>query len=159
MLYGKKPLVNPDELDAAEEAEMAALRKTPPAPVPAEAELDADAEGEGEEFSDDFEDDDEGEDGEEGAEPEARHEAPRPREAAAPASAGGAIHVQRQGTAELAGELLLSAASEVLRELRTKKPGGALKITITIEGQRAEGKPPEAKGEGGEQRRRRRRRR
>jgi len=156
VLYGNKPLVNPDELDAEEEAEMAALRKAPPLASADEVAAPDGVDPEDNDFADDFEDADEAD---EALAHEERRELPSPGDAPGAPTAGGAIQVQRHGQAELAGELLLSAASEVLRHLRTRKPGGALQFTITVESQRGEGKPAEGKGEVGDHRRRRRRRR
>ena len=162
VLYGKKPALSTDELDAQEEAEMAALLRNPPpgAEPPDDDDFD---EGEDEEDEDSDEDADEGDDDTEG---ENDAEAPgdragrqAPREARAAPAVGAAIQVRRTGGAELVPELLLSAASEALRELRTHKPTGTLRITVTIDAQQGEARSPDTKGDGGEQRRRRRRRR
>lgn len=162
VLYGKKPALSTDELDAQEEAEMAALLRNPPpiAEAPAEDEDDfEDADDDGDESSGDGEDGDEdGDDDDADAEGAPAQAQERGASKAAPAT-GAAIQVKRTGGAELAAELLLSAASEALRELRIRKPAGALRITVTIEGQQGEARSVEPKGEGGEQRRRRRRRR
>ncbi len=45
------------------------------------------------------------------------------------------VEVGREGSVDLGPELLLSAASEALKELRIRRPEGGLKITISVVGQ------------------------
>ena len=130
----QKRAVTSDELDADEEAEIAALRKVPLAPavetpvaaVAAPADVD----------DDDEEDDDDG-DG-------------RPAQETA-----SALHVAitRSGNHDALAEMLLAACSDALRDVRTKGGTGALKVTVSIEGQRQGG------GQSGSGQGRRRRRR
>ena len=173
VLYGKKAAVNQGDLDAAEEAEIAALR------------LDVTGGDDGDD-DDDYEDDDEDEDtdAEAAAEPSAApvaRVADKPavaRSAALPAAATKAeeeedddeatesaeesghttpasgVAVTRSGSAAELPELILAAAAELLRELRGRKPEGMLKVTLTVEGQRAAGTG--APGGGNRKRRRRR---
>ena len=174
VLYGKKAAVNQGDLDAAEEAEIAALR------------LDVTGGDDGDDDDDDYEDDDEDEDtdAEAAAEPSAApvaRVADKPavaRSAALPAAATKAeeeedddeatesaeesghttpasgVAVTRSGSAAELPELILAAAAELLRELRGRKPEGMLKVTLTVEGQRAAGTG--APGGGNRKRRRRR---
>lgn len=185
-IYGKARKVSHDDLDAEEEAELEALRKAP-AEVP---EASEEEDEEGVEFDDDLEEG--GSEAQEGeAEPvestQPRERAPRaerPERAeraprAEPAGPGEAapltLTVTRSGGVDLAAELLMSAVSEVLRELRTRQASGSLKFSIQVEGQRAgstsgstsrgersgdrpRGEAGGEKGEGNGQRRRRRRR-
>jgi hypothetical protein len=125
-LYGKRDVTPLADIDAQEEVELAALRKTPAAPAPVSED-------------DDLEDDEEDEDDDGGA--------------ASAATAALHLTVARQGGADTVAELVLSAATELLRELRAKSAQGSVKVTLTLEGQgRTEG------GGGGGRKRRRRRR-
>jgi hypothetical protein len=185
-IYGHARKASHDDLDAEEEADIAALRK-----APSEVAVQAfDDEDEDDTLDDDDDDAAEGEDatGVEAVEGEARAPAPQPRERtprpdraerserAAGGEAALALTTTRNGGVDLAAELLMSAVSEVLRELRTRQATGSLKFTIQVEGQRADrggdrgrGEPRQAeprtgdqpegeRGDGNGQRRRRRRR-
>ncbi len=133
VLLGRGQQPSREELDAAEEQELAALRKTAAPAVLPEAE-------------DDEEDDDSGDDGDdEGGDAEAASSAPVELR----------ISVTQRGGAETAAELVLSAAADAMRQLRTKGGMGTLTVTLTVEGQTA---GPRAEGGGGQRKRRRRRR-
>ena len=137
-LLGAKPAVTLADIDADEEAALAALRKQPPAPAAEIADLEDES----------VDNDDEGDDGDDGEEL-----------APAAAIAKLTLAVQRRGTAEQVAELLLAAASDALRELRAKKPQGNLTISISIEGDGANTAPREVKSDrDGDKKRRRRRR-
>lgn len=190
-IYGGARPVSQDDLDAEEEAEMAALRKVPAA-APATPLTDDDEDGNRYADVDVDEESDpdevmhtrriaprsapvervEGDPDQIVHELPSRERAPRqpqpPREGGqregAAGEAGLNVTVARNGGAELAAELLMSALSEVLKELRTKQATGPLKFTVHVEGQRAQraGGDRSERAEGGEgsegQRRRRRRR-
>ncbi len=125
-----------DELDADEEAEIAALRKVPlvvETPVASAAPADVDDE------------DEEGDDDED-AENDAR-----------PSGEGATqlqVTIQRSGNQDMLAEMLLAACADALRDVRTKGGSGALKVTVSVEGQRQDG----GQGGGGQGRRRKRRR-
>ncbi len=138
-LLGTKPAVTLADIDAEEEAALAALRKQPPAEEKAE---DPASDDESDEDDEGEEEDDEGDD------------APQ---ASAPAKV--TVSGQRRGTAEQAAELLLSAASDVLRDLRAKKPQGNITISITIDGEGGSPALRDGKGDRDGDRKRRRRRR
>ncbi len=121
-----------DDLDADEEAEIAALRKVP-LETPAAAAL-----SEPDVDDDDEEDDDD--DGETTATPQA--------------AAQLQVTIARSGNHDALAELLLAACADALREVRVKGGTGALKVTVTIEGQRQGG----GQSGSGQGRRRRRRR-
>lgn len=137
LLLGKSNGVSAAELDAEDEAELATLLKNPPPPPPPVARSDDD-DDDGDGDVDDDEDDGEG--GGDGAVPEKLQ-----------------VTVQRRGGAETAAELLLTGAAELLRELRAKRPSGALTITITVDGESAHS--GQGGGAGDRKRGRRRRRR
>ena len=158
VIFGQKPTVSAADADAAERAEMRAMLKSPPPEVDAADEGDDDSddrddgprEGEGDARSADR-DGGEGrrrQDGEGGpGEPAPRSdraERPRPSEGAADGTLR--ITVGRAGGADLAPELLMSAVGEALKELRVRRPGGALRFTRVVEGQRGE---PRSGGHGG----------
>lgn len=136
-LLGSKPKVTLAELDADEEAAIAALRLQPPVDEAAAAAQDG---GDADESDEEDEDDDDG---------------PAPAQAAV---AKTAISVVRRGTADLLAELLLAAGADALRDARVKKAGGNLTITVTIEGEGSPAREAGAPREGGGKKRRRRRR-
>ncbi len=140
-LLNSKPKVTLAELDADEEAALAALRLQPPAQEAAAAAQESADSDEIDEDEDDDEDDD--------------SEGPAPAQAAV---AKTSIAVVRRGTADLLAELLLSAGADALRDARLKKAGGSLTITITIEGEGSPAREAGAPREGGNKKRRRRRR-
>jgi hypothetical protein len=131
VILGKQPAVTAADLDAEEEAELAALRLKPAAAAAAEDDDETDDDG------------DEGDDGDEDGD-------------------GGAtalqIKVERRGGAETVAELVLSAAAEALKELRVKRGGGSLTVTLQIaaQGSSSERKPDEGGRSAGRRRRRRR---
>ena len=131
----RKP-VKADELDAEEEAEIAALRLKPlETPVAARAD-DEDADGD-----DDEEDDDDGQD-------DGQDQGPQVATALN-------LKISRTGQVEQLAELLLAAAADLLREARSKSANGALTLTLGLE---VQGKTGGGGGQGGGKRRRRRRR-
>lgn len=137
-LLGSKPKVTLAELDADEDAALAALRLQPPVDEAAPMTQDrADA--------DDGDDEDEDED----------DDSPAPAQAAV---AKTSISAVRRGTADLLAELLLAAGADALRDARLKKAGGNLTITITIEGEGSPAREAGHPGDGGGKKRRRRRR-
>ena len=139
-LLNSKPQVTLAELDADEEAAIAALRLQPVAEEGAGPETVApDGEESDDEGDDEEEDDDE----------------PTVAQAAV---AKTSIAVVRRGSAELLAELLLAAGADALRDARVKKAGGNLTITITIEGEGSPAREAGAPREGGGKKRRRRRR-
>ncbi len=131
-----KRAVSADELDADEEAEIAALRKVPLVETPVATAAD----------SDDVDDDDDEEDDDDDGDARPSGDAPTQLQ----------VTISRSGTNETLAELLLAAASDALREVRTKGGTGELKITVSVEGQKQGGGQA---GTGGHGRRRRRRRR
>lgn len=143
-LFGVVRSVSRDELDAEEEAEMAALRKPAPGDVVQLAVPNDEL--------DDEDDDDEYEDDPDAADGPA--EAPSDRAATAGAPVALSLSVTRSGGAEVAAELVLSAAAEILRDLRVQRADGALKVTIVVETQRRQ---PGDRPKDGNRRRRRRR--
>ena len=126
--------VSMDELDADEEAEIAALRKVP---LVETAVLAPTAES-------DVDDDDEEDDDDEDSAPRATGEATTQLQ----------VTINRSGNLEQLAEMLLAACADALREVRTKGGSGALKLTVSVEGQRQGG----GQSGGGQGRRRRRRR-
>lgn len=127
--------VKADELDAEEEAEIAALRLKPLEPkavVPAE--------------EDDDDEDDDGEDGDDqdGGGDDAGDQTPTALN----------LKVTRTGNIEQLAELLLAAAADLLRDARARSASGALTLTLGLEVQGKAG----GGGNGGGKRRRRRRR-
>jgi hypothetical protein len=153
VIFGTQPTRSAEEAEAAEMAEMAALCRVQPAPDLFEEDADDD-EGQAPtqgrpamEAATDYGDDNR---------PEPREREDRPRHGERTPSGPLGINVGRHGGADLAGELLLSACSEVLKELRLKRPHGSVEIRITVEGQSGGGQP---RGEGGNGDRRRRRHR
>lgn len=132
VLLGKGAGQTQQEIDAAEEAELAALRKNVAPPVIPEPAEDDDG------GDDDMEGDDEGDD-----------------EGAGEPSAPAALQVtatQRCGS-EVAAESLLTAAAEALRQWRVKGGAGPVTITVTFDGQGTAAN----RQDGGRRRRRRRR--
>jgi hypothetical protein len=170
ILFGQKPQVTVADLDAEEEAEMAALRKDSPAPTPAAI---PDADDADDDDEDDSDEDDSDEDDEEfdnadtaqeagdsvSVEPTQRPREERParqretQDRPARDQAQLSVTVSRSGNADLAPELVMSAASELLRELRVRHATGPLRLTLTVEGEQT-GERPSA---GGNRHRRRRR--
>ena len=149
VLLGKGGAPTAAELEAEEEQELAALRKTPlPSFLPDHD--DDDDEAPVQATGADGYDDDDG-DGDESAPPTPEGEVNREEES------GLCIRVRRRGGAETAAELVLSAAAEALRDLRVKQGTGALTVTVTVEGQRPQ-RPAQPRDTGDQQRRRRRRR-
>ncbi|MBM4343741.1 MAG: hypothetical protein FJ100_10230 [Deltaproteobacteria bacterium] len=130
VLLGRGTQPSREELDAAEEKELAALRKSAAPAVLPEPPGDDDV---GDEETDDEEGDE--------------------AQAAAPTELR--ITVANRGGVETAAELVLTAATEAIRQLRVKGAIGTLSVSLTIEGQAA---GPKADGAGGQRRRRRRRR-
>ncbi len=126
--------VSVDELDADEEAEIAALRKVPLVEKTAVAATLPDTD-----------DDDEEEDEDENANvAQSASEGPTQLQ----------VTINRSGNQDMLAELLLAACADALREVRTKGGTGALKVTVSVEGQRQGG----GQSGGGQGRRRRRRR-
>lgn len=142
-LFGVVRSVSHDELDAEEEAEMAALRK----PLPGEVVQMAANNDELDDDDDEYEDDPDSAD--------ARADSANDRATTAPtAPVALSLSVTRSGGAEVAAELVLSAAAEILRDLRVQRADGALKVTIVVETQRRQqGDRPK---DGARRRRRRR---
>lgn len=139
-LLGNKPAVTLADLDAEEEAALAALRLQPAvAPAPEDDQT---------EESEDEDEDEEEEVEEVDGEPAAA--APVPKVT---------ISIQRRGSFEQAAELMLAAAADALKDLRGKKPQGNLTLTLTLEGEGAVNAIREAKPEREGDRKRRRRRR
>ncbi|MCO4764239.1 MAG: hypothetical protein KC502_22190 [Myxococcales bacterium] len=154
-IYGDEAEMTEEEMDAAEAAELAELLKNPE--DLAELTGVAVANDESAEAADAA---DAGDDaGEVAAAPAAAEgdaaggdtseAASEDGESAEPAEASFELEMRRSGSAEQAPELLLAAASDLLRELRGKAPNGQLKITVRVEGV----------GQGGNKKRGRRRRR
>ena len=143
----QKRAVTMDELDADEEAEIAALRRVPLSSVGVPLAAAVEALAPNGAVPSDVDDDDEEDDDYEPSEarPSQSQEAPS------------ALHVTmtRSGTPDMLAEMLLAACSDALRDVRTKGGTGALKITVTVEGQRQGGGQ---NGGGGHGKRRRRRR-
>ncbi len=136
VLLGRGQQPSREELDAAEEQELAALRRTAaPSVLPEPDDDEASAETD----SDDDGDEDDGSEGD--------------GVGAAPVELR--ISVNQRGGVETAAELVLAAATDALRQLRTKGAVGTLTVTLTVEGQSAG-----ARGDatGGNRKRRRRRR-
>ena len=150
---------NLEELDADEEAEIAALRRTPaPAAAAAVAAADpasaaagphsgaagphsaaADADSAAED--EDGEADDDGTAG------------------SGDGAAALQLAIARNGNADTLAEMLLAACAEALREARVKGATGALRVTLSVEGQRqGGGQNSGGQSSGGHSRRRRRRR-
>jgi hypothetical protein len=151
---GRKP--TSDELDAAEEAEIEALRRVPPAVVAAAAAEELTAEGIAADLDEAihalparmpaYED-------EEDVEAAEEHAAARPEMTqTAPLT----VQVARNGSIDTVAELLMAAAGELLRELRVKHATGAIKLTLHAEGHQVARQ--EGGNQGGGPRHRRRRR-
>jgi hypothetical protein len=141
----QKRSVTIDELDADEEAEIAALRKVPlAAKLPLADAVDALAPS-GSAPSDTDDDDEEDDDDYEPSEARPAQETPS------------ALHVAitRSGNQDMLAEMLLAACGDALRDVRTKGGTGALKVTVTIEGQRDGGGQHSGGGHGKRRRRRR----
>jgi hypothetical protein len=164
VLFGQKPQVTVADLDAEEEAEMAALRKDSPAPpTPAASddvdEDEGDDDGDGDDEDGDDDDSDEGPSNSEGdrtPQPPREDRPARQREAQdrpARDQAPLSVTVSRNGNADLVPELVMSAASELLRELRVRHATGPLRLTLTVEGEQSGERP----STGGNRHRRRRR--
>lgn len=139
-IMGQKPGAaksrSAEELDADEEAEIAALRRVPlteKAAAPKAVEAD--------------DDDDDEED----------ENAPQADDSAAGEETLSALRVAltRTGNVDMLAELLLAMCADVLREVRTKHANGGLTVNVVVEGQRQESSGGHSGGGHGRRRRRR----
>ncbi|MSP93326.1 MAG: hypothetical protein EXR79_16290 [Myxococcales bacterium] len=150
VIFGQKPSVSAADAEAAEQAEMRALLKVPPPQLAGADDGDSDDDDGGVEGSADG-DGARRQDGEEGPgerAPRASRD-DRPRRGEGGGEAAVRITVARSGGVDMAAELLMSAVSEVLKELRVRRPAGTVQFTLVVDGQRADGGGSRGEGGGG----------